>query len=126
MQIQKLNYAIREDRGTLLSARRNVLRVGDPDPSEKAFDTLQDCGRYIGKRGMKMRGNMTEAEIEEHHQKYLSRLKELSIPFKEGIEVKKGQAEPVDSDDKLYDVVEDHVTSDEEPPGQSKKFKEVK
>ena len=38
MQIQKLNYAIREDRGTLLSARRNVIRVGDPDPSEKAFD----------------------------------------------------------------------------------------
>ena len=53
MQIQKLNYAIREDRGTLLSARRHVLRVGDPDPSEKAFDTLQDCGRHITQRGVK-------------------------------------------------------------------------
>ena len=126
MQIQKLKYAIKEDRGTIVSARRNVIRVGDSDPSEKTFDSLQDCGRHIGKRRMKMKGNMTETEIEEHHQKYLSRLEELSVPFQEGVAVKRGQAEPVGAGGKLYDVVEDHVTSDEEPPEKSKKFKEVK
>ena len=125
MQIQKLKYAIKEDRGVILSAKRNVIRVGDPDPTEKAFESLQDCGRHISRRGAKLIEQLrvrtesgeidteaTEIMIEAHYTGYYATIDQIAVDWELGLVLERNQPEPVRYDGKLYDVEQGHTVVD--------------
>ena len=111
MKSEVLKYMIKENQGTILSVKRNVILVREnDDTSVKGFDSLKKLGNRISKRKMKLQGDMTNSEIETNYVEYYQNLMDIAIDFSVGLKVKKNQAEPIKYNNKLYEVIQNHTT----------------
>lgn len=123
MQTKSAKYILQEDRGTIKRAGRNAIIVtDDSDPAPFEFDSFEETARHIAKRRLKpieqlrvrtesgeIDTEATESAIQSHYSEYYQGLMDLATDWTVGMEVKRGQAEPMRYDGKLYEVEQTHT-----------------
>jgi hypothetical protein len=136
------NYLIQEDRGVLLrtGGPGTIIVTSDDEPEPVEIDSFEETARHIGKLRLKpieqLRvrsqsgevGNIeqlrvrsqsgevdneaTEAAIQSHYTDHYAVLEGLAVDWAVGMKCKRGQAEPVRYDGKLYNVNITHTVVD--------------
>lgn len=121
------NYILQEDRGVLLrtGGPGSIIVTADSEPEPVELDTLEQVGKRVGKRRLKpieqlqVRGTdgvidteATEAAIQNHYADHYAVLEGLAVDWAVGMKCKRGQAELVRYDGKLYNVNISHTVTD--------------
>lgn len=125
------NYILQEDRGVLLNTGGlgTILVTEDTEPDPVEIDTFEETAQYISKRNLKpieqlqvlteagdVDTQATEQAIQNHYSDHYALLNGLAIPFEPGMAVERGQVNPVSFGDKLYNVIQSHITQSDWTP----------
>jgi hypothetical protein len=121
------NYILQEDRGVLLrtGGPGSIIVTADEEPEPVEIDSFEETARHIGKRRLKpieqlrvrsqsgeVDNEATEAAIQSHYTDHYAVLEGLAVDWAVGMKCKRGQAEPVRYDGKLYNVNITHTVVD--------------